>query len=95
MGVIILQNLPQELVLAMVNRLDDVLVISRKVEKTSTLSWRSQFRQDIFAGQGHEVIGWIKLELCSQMSKHPRGVVLEFEIVFCRGSQFITSAVTN
>ena len=49
MVVVVLENLPQELVLSVVNGFDDVLVITREIEKAATLAGRAQLGEDVFA----------------------------------------------
>lgn len=49
MIVVVLENLPQELVLGVVNGFDDVLVITREIEKAATLAGRAQLGEDVFA----------------------------------------------
>lgn len=93
MVVVILQNLSQELMLGMMNRFDDIFVISREVKETSTLSGGSQFRKNVFACQRHEIIRRIQLESCPKTSKYPWRVVLEFEVVLCRWGQLIPGTV--
>lgn len=90
MSVVILENLAEKLVLAMVNSFDDVLVISGKVEKASTLSRRPELRENVLSCQRHEVIGWIETEARTQMAEDPRSVVLKLEIVLGRGNEFIS-----
>jgi hypothetical protein len=87
------QDLSQKLVLGMVDGLDDVLVVTREVEKAAALSRRAQFRQDILAGQRHQVVGGIEVEPCAQVTEHPRCIVLEFEVVFGGGDQFVAGSV--
>ena len=82
MIVIISKNPAQELMLCVMYGLDDILVIPREIEKTSTLSRRAKLGEDVLAGERHEVVGWIDFEDGAQMPEHPRGVVLKFEIVF-------------
>ena len=75
-----------------VDGFDNVFVVSRKIEEASALAWRTQLGKDILAGKGHQIIGRVKSELCSQTSKNPRRIVLEFEVIFGRRSQFITGS---
>jgi hypothetical protein len=50
MVVVILQYLPQELVLGVVNGFDDVLVVSGEIEKAAALARRAELREDVLAG---------------------------------------------
>lgn len=84
------KNLPQDLMLGVMNGLDDILIISRKVEEAPTLARRAQLGEDILAGEGHEVIGRVEAELCPETSKYPRGIVLEFEVILGRGGQLVS-----
>jgi len=77
------QDLSEKFVLGVVDGLDDVLVVARKIEEATTLAGRAQFGQNILAGEGHQVISRIESELGTKVSKDPRRIVLEFEIVFC------------
>ena len=51
MVVVVLQDLPQKLMLGVMDGLDDVLVISREIEKAATLSRGAELGKDVFAGQ--------------------------------------------
>jgi len=92
-GVIVSQYFPQEFVFGMVNGLNDILVVPRKVEEAATFTRRAEFREYVLAGQRHEVVRGIELEFCSQVTKYPRRIVFEFEVVFGGWSQFVTSAI--
>ena len=71
---------------------DYVLVVAREIEKASALPRRPEFGENVFTCKRHEIVGGIKVESGPKMSKNPRGVILEFEIVFCRWCQLIASA---
>lgn len=77
------------------NGFDDVLVITGEVEEAAALSGRSQLGEDVFACKGHQVIGWVNLENGSKVSKHPRGIVFELEVILCRRGKFVTSAIQS
>ena len=77
-----------------VDGLDDVLVVSGEVKEAATLTRGAQLGEDVFACQGHQVVGGVEFEFCTKMPKNPGGVILEFEIVLSRGDQFVASAVT-
>ena len=47
--VVVLQDLPEELVFGVVNRLDDVFVVAGKIKETAALAGRAQLRQDVLA----------------------------------------------
>ena len=51
MIVVIFQYLPEEFVLGVVDRFDDVLVISREIEEATAFTRRSKFGKDVLAGQ--------------------------------------------
>lgn len=70
--------------LSVMDGFDDVFIVSRKIEETAALTRRSELREDVFAGERHEVVGGIELEYGAEMSEYPRRVVFELEIVFCR-----------
>lgn len=79
--IVVSEDFPQEFVLGMVYRLDDVFVVAGEIEEASTFAGRAKFRQDVFAREGHEVVGGIKFEDCAQVSENPRRVVFELEVV--------------
>lgn len=47
--VVVLQDLSEEFVFGMVDRLDDVLIVPGEIEETATLAWRAELRQDVLA----------------------------------------------
>ena len=71
---------------------NDVLVIAREIKEAATLARGTQFREDILAGERHEIVGGIKSELGSKMPKYPWCVVLELKIVFGRRYQLISGS---
>lgn len=62
MSVIVLENLAKKLMLGVVDSLDDVLIISREIEKAAALSRRPKLGKYVFARQGHKVVGRIETE---------------------------------
>lgn len=93
MAIVLGQNLSEELVFGMVDSLDDILVVARKIEEAATLAGRAQFRQNILAGQGHQVVSGVKSKFGSKMSEDPGRIVFEFKIVFRGGYQLVSGAV--
>jgi len=79
--VIVFEYLAKEFVFGMMNSLDDVLVVAGEIEEAATLAGRAELREDVFAGQGHEVVGRVQLEDRAEMTEDPRGVVFELEVV--------------
>jgi hypothetical protein len=59
MVVVVLQDLPQELVLGMVDGFDDVFVISREIEEAAALARRAKFGKNILAGERDEIVGGV------------------------------------
>jgi hypothetical protein len=49
-------------VLGVMNGLNDVFVISRKIKEAPALARRSKLGEDILAGEGHEVICRVEFE---------------------------------
>lgn len=87
------ENFPQEFMLRMMNRLDDIFVISGKVKETAALARRAELGKYIFPSQGHKVVGGVETEQGTQMSEHPRSIVLKLEIIFGRRDQFVAGAM--
>lgn len=52
--VVILEDVPQELVFALVDGLDDVLVVAGEVEEAFALPGRAQLGQDVLSSLGEE-----------------------------------------
>jgi hypothetical protein len=48
--IVVLQYLPEELVLGVVDGLDDVLVVAGEIEEAATLAGRAELGEDVFAG---------------------------------------------
>lgn len=90
--VVLFEDLAEELVLGVGDGLDDEAVVSGKVEEGARLAGRSQLAEDVLGRQGQKVVGWIQVEPRPQLSKHPRCVILEFEVVFGRRGQFVADA---
>lgn len=91
MAIVLGEYFPEEFVFGMVDCFDDVLIIAREVEEATTFAGRSKLGQNVFAGEGHEVVGGIEAEFRSQVSEHPWRIVLELEIVLRGGNQFVSS----
>ena len=49
--IVILQYLPEEFVLGVVDRFDNVLVISREIEEATAFARRSKLGKNVLAGQ--------------------------------------------
>jgi hypothetical protein len=49
--VVIFQYFPEEFMLGVMNCFDDVLIISREIEKAATFAWRTELRKNVLAGQ--------------------------------------------
>lgn len=81
--------------LGVMDGFDDVLVIAGKVKETTRFSRRAQLGQDIFGGQRYKVICRVKLEVLAKMAKDPGRVVLEFEVVLGRRSEFVSGTVSD
>lgn len=82
---VIFQDLPQKLMLCVVDSLDDILIVSGKIKKATTLAWRAQLRQNILARERHEIIGRVQPKKCTKMPEDPGRIILELEVIFCRG----------
>jgi len=82
-SIVLGQNFAKQLMLRMVDSLDDVFVVARKVEEATTLAWGAQLRQNVLAGKGHQVIGGIEAEFRTEMAEYPGGIVFELEVVLC------------
>ena len=91
--VVVLEDFAEELVFAVVDGFDDVLVISGEIEEASTLSRGAKFGKDILASQRDEIICRIETKDGAEMSKDPRRVILEFEVILCRRSKFVPGTV--
>lgn len=78
-----------------VDGFDNILVIAREVEETTAFAWRAQFGQNIFAGEGHQIVGRIKTKLGSQTSEDPGGIIFEFEVVLGRRNQLVSGTVAR
>jgi hypothetical protein len=92
MVIILLENFAEKLMFAVMNGLDDVLVVSRKVEEASTLAGRPKLGKNVLAGEGYQVIGRIQPKRGSKMAEHPRCIVLEFEVVLGRWGELVSGS---
>lgn len=79
--VVLLEDAPEELVLGMSDRLDDEPVVAREVEERPRFARRAEFGEDVFGGEGDEVVGGVEVEVLAQLAEDPRRVVLELEVV--------------
>lgn len=91
--VVLFQDLPQELVFGMSNRLDDEPVVSREIKERTRFPWRTEFREDVFRRERDEVVGGVEEKVFSEFSENPRGVIFKLEVVPNRGSQLVSDAV--
>ena len=91
--VVVLEYLPKEFMLGVVDGFDDVLVVAGEIEEAATLAGRAELGKDVFAGQRHEIIGRVELEGSAEMAEDPWCIVLELEVVFGGRSKLITSSV--
>ena len=91
--VVLLQDLAQELGLAVVDRLDDVLVVAREIEKAAALAWRAELGKNVFTCQRDKVIGRVELEGSAEMTEDPWRIVLELEVVLGGRSKLVASSV--
>ena len=60
--VVVAEDHAQPLVLAVMDRFDDVLVVAGEVEEAAALARRAEFGKDVLARQGHEVVPGIQFE---------------------------------
>ena len=73
---------PEELVLVVVDRLDDEAVVPREIKERAGFARGAEFGEDVFGGEGEEVVGWVEVEVFfSQSSEDPGCVVFELEVV--------------
>lgn len=72
--------------LGMMDGFDNIFVVTGEVKKAPTLTRRTEFRQDVLTCQRDKIVRWVDLETRPDVTKNPRRVVLEFEIVLCRWS---------
>lgn len=92
--VVVLQDRPQELMLVVVDRLDDEAVVAREVEEGAGFARGAELGEDVFRGEGEEVVRRVEPEfLFPQLAEDPRRVVFEFEVVLCRRREFVSDAV--
>ena len=83
----------EELVLGVVDGLDDEAVVARKVEERAGLAGRAELGEYVLCGEREEVVRGVEVEVVfTQLTEDPRCVVLEFKVVFSRGSEFVANA---
>lgn len=76
------------------DRLNYIFIVSGEIEEAAAFARRSKFGENVFAGQGHQVVGRIQLELCPKMAEHQRCVIFELEIILGGWSKLIAGANT-
>ena len=67
--------------LGVMDRLNNILVVSGEVEEATTLPRRSKLRQNILPGKGHQVVGRIQPKEGAKMSEDPGRIILELEVI--------------
>lgn len=90
---VVFEDFSHKLVLGVVDGLDDEAIVLRKVKETATLARRTQLREDVLARQRDQVIRCINVKVLSEMTKDPRRIVLELEIVLRGWRQLVTGDV--
>jgi len=65
MFMILFQDLSQEFVFGVSDRLDNESIISGEIEEGSGFAGGTEFREDVFRGEGDEVIGRVEEEVFS------------------------------
>lgn len=94
MYMIVLEDRADELVFRVVDGLDDEPVVAREVEEGAGFSGGAEFGKDILLGEGEEVVCRIEVErFFAELTEDPGRVVLEFEVVFDGGRQFVSETV--
>ena len=94
--VVVFEDRPEEFVLCVMDRLDDEPIIAREVEEGARFPRRAKFREDVFRGQGEEIVCGVESEvLLSQFAENPRRIVLEFKVVSRGWRQFIPDTAKN
>lgn len=81
MLVVILEYASKLLVFGMVDGFDDESKVPRVVEEGTALAGRSQFRKNIFTGDGYQVVCRIQAKHGSKLTKDLGTIILEFEVV--------------
>ena len=91
--VVRLQDVSEELVLRVVYGLDDKPVVAREVEKRAGLPGRAELGEDVFRGEGEEVVRGVDMEVVfAQLAEDPWRVVFELEVVLCRRRELVPDA---
>lgn len=78
---VLFEDFAQKLVLAAMDGLDDEAVVAREVEEGAGLAGRAELGQDVFGGERDKIICWIKKKVFAELSKDPRSIVFELEVV--------------
>ena len=91
--VVLGEDAAEEFVLGVVDGLDDEAVVAREVEERAGLAGRAELGENVLRGEREEVVRGVEVEVVfAQLTEDPRRVVLEFEVVFGGGSEFVTDA---
>ena len=80
--VVVFQDGEEEFVPRVLDGFDDEAVIAGEVEG-ARFAWGAEFGEDVFEGEGEEVVCGFQVEVIFvQIAEYPGGVVIEFEIIF-------------
>jgi hypothetical protein len=91
--VVVLEDGAEELVLAVPDGLDDEAVVAGEVEERAALAGGAEFGEDVFGGEGDEVVRGVEVKVLPKLAEDPGGVVFELEVVLDRRSKLVTDAV--
>ena len=73
---------------------DDEAVVAGEVEEGAGLAGGAELAEDVFRGEGEEVVGRVELEgVFAEVAEDPWRVVFKLEVVLCGGSQLISDTV--
>lgn len=85
MGVVRWQDAQKEGMFGMVDGLDNEAVVAREVEERTGLSGRSKLGENVFRGEGEQVICRVKVKVVlPKRPEYPRSVIFKLEVIFCR-----------
>ncbi|KAG9796248.1 SAICAR synthase-like protein, partial [Aureobasidium melanogenum] len=87
MAVVVPQNLSQKLMLGVMDGFDNVFVVAGKIKKRARLSRTAQFRQDVFASQTDQIVGWIETKGCPEMPENPGSFPVISKLNLCLASK--------
>lgn len=90
-----LEDLEQELVLGVTDRLDDEAIVAREIEKRARLAGRAELGEDVLGCEREEVVGWIKAKELANVTEDPRAVILELEVVLGAGRELVADAARS